>query len=322
MVDEAPPTEGIIYNPEAMEQQERVKESLRPSKPGIWTVGDRLQLSLHTERGGAQYAWEDGHGSWYVLSEPGSLASEHHLLDEARELSPIYVAGPHAVWDLGTAFLKIIYPCSPLQTREHVTLKYMHQRKPSFAVPDVIYHGEWDGRYYLVVSRVPGQTLIKAWAGMSAEEQEKCVARVADICEELAAWPGGEKIQGVDGGDLTEYYISGSDPPDFSHEAMLKKCRELGMDVSNLMFYHCDMGPPNVLYDDNTGRLSVIDWECAGFVPKEWIRTKFRLSGGMDLEEAEGESRYDYRRRVAACLGDRGWGDVSERWVQIRRLET
>ena len=87
------------------------------------------------------------------------------------------------------------------------------------------------------------------------------------------------------------------------------------MDTSSLVFYHCDMGPSNILYDE--GRLAIIDWECAGFVPKDWIWTKFRLSAGMDLP-CEGEAKYGFRTRVQMSLGEIGFDDVALRWLEWR----
>jgi hypothetical protein len=33
----------------------------------------------------------------------------------------------------------------------------------------------------------------------------------------------------------------------------------------------------------------MIDWETAGYVPREWVRTKFHLSSGMDFPKWGGE---------------------------------
>ena len=57
------------------------------------------------------------------------------------------------------------------------------------------------------------------------------------------------------------------------------------------------------------------DWDIAGFVPIEVIRTKFRVSGETDLlgEDAiqeltrEGEFRNIWKRRDCLMLRRRGW---------------
>lgn len=47
------------------------------------------------------------------------------------------------------------------------------------------------------------------------------------------------------------------------------------MDISKLVFYHYDLGPTDLLVNPSTGSLGIIDWELAGYVPIEWVKTKF-----------------------------------------------
>jgi hypothetical protein len=70
-----------------------------------------------------------------------------------------YAAGNQsAVWRAGEAFIKPQDLRDPKRTREHVTLEFLQGKKPlDFKIPNVLYHGEWDGRYYIIVSRVPGR---------------------------------------------------------------------------------------------------------------------------------------------------------------------
>jgi hypothetical protein len=75
------------------------------------------------------------------------------------------------------------------------------------------------------------------------------------------------------------------------------------MDCSTLVFHHCDMNPGNIIWDATTRTVGVIDWETAGFVPKEWIRTKVRKSGAMMLECTDGEvDRWEWARRFDESL--------------------
>ncbi|OKO98237.1 hypothetical protein PENSUB_9335 [Penicillium subrubescens] len=121
--------------------------------------------------------------------------------------------------------------------------------------------------------------------------REYCIGKIAHVCECLVAWKG-DSIAGVDGNQLLEPYLikpSNSDSNDdkrafadvLSPKQLLKNCTEMSMDVSTFVFYHCDLGPTNILVDVSTGSLGIIDWEIAGYVPVEWVRTKFRLSSGM-----------------------------------------
>ncbi|KAI1836311.1 hypothetical protein DTO006G1_2520 [Penicillium roqueforti] len=99
---------------------------------------------------------------------------------------------------------------------------------------------------------------------------------------------------------------------------LLKNCTEMSMDVSRLVFYHCDLGPTNILVDISTGSLDIIDWELAGYVPIEWVRTKFRISAGMDFNYGNEYSRKDWRRQVAQRLEKMGYNDVLDAWWKFQ----
>lgn len=119
------------------------------------------------------------------------------------------------------------------------------------------------------------------WEDLDESMKQRIAERVSEICGELAVPPESDSITGVDGNSLPELYLSGPGPgKDCSPQNLRKSCLELGMDCSKLVFYHCDLGPTNVLVDRVSGSDGVIDWEVAGFVPREWILTKFRLSRG------------------------------------------
>lgn len=86
---------------------------------------------------------------------------------------------------------------------------------------------------------------------------------------------------------------------DLSPSTLLKNCEDIGLNCSQLMFYHCDLEPGNIMVDIEKVQIGLIDWECAGWVPKGWVRTKFRISGGMDLDfKEEQDRRVEWRKRV------------------------
>ncbi|KAL5337698.1 hypothetical protein BJX70DRAFT_368558 [Aspergillus crustosus] len=96
-------------------------------------------------------------------------------------------------------------------------------------------------------------------------------------------------LEGVDGKHALEPFLlrNGADE-DFRPQNLLKGCRAMGMDCSEFVFYHADLGPGNIIVEDTprTGEIGIIDWELAGFFPRGWIRTKFRSSRGLDLPES------------------------------------
>lgn len=216
-------------------------------------------------------------------------------------------------------------PASTVITREHVTLQALQDQGVSFGIPSVLFHGEWDGRYYLIVSQVPGNTLAGAWPLMDETCRNKCVSQVVRICKELAATfdnSEGSCIAGIDGGHLPEYFLgkrSGKDW-DFAPGLLLQYCLDMKMDCSALVFYHCDLSPGNVMVhmkEAGEPAVGIIDWECAGFVPKDWVRTKYLVCGSMDFELPEGstrEARREWRDRMERCLEEEGFKDISESW--------
>ncbi|KAI8951065.1 hypothetical protein F4801DRAFT_546263 [Xylaria longipes] len=73
---------------------------------------------------------------------------------------------------------------------------------------------------------------------------------------------GGEIIGGVDGKQLTDQYLlKSSAGVDFNPGHLLKNCKEMGMNCSSLVLYHCDLGPGNILLDEGDGSIGIIDWE-------------------------------------------------------------
>ncbi|KAJ0158028.1 hypothetical protein CTA2_12464 [Colletotrichum tanaceti] len=193
----------------------------------------------------------------------------------------------------------------------------------SFPVPRSLYHAEFDGRYYLFTSRLPGRTLEEAWPTMTESEREPCADRIVTICKEPIS-RGGKRdaICGVDGAHIGETWMA---PPrqhvlDYSPQAQLAYCSELGMDHSDLVFQQNDMAPQNIIVDvSRTGEeaIGIIDWEMAGFVPMDWIRTKFRVCFAWDFDFAgnDVEKSRDMRERVQQKLGQEGFCDVREAYL-------
>lgn len=301
-----------------MSSPTHVNDSIQAINGTSWLIGGKLLLSRQASPSPntSQPSWGDGSGGCFVLSDaPSPLPQCQPHPADSTELPRVYAAGDQsAVWRAGEAFIKTQDLLNPKRTREHVTLEFLHGKKPlDFRIPNVLYHGEWDGRYYIIVSRVPGRTLAEAWPTMDEELRQHYVHRVAELCENLAEWKG-EAICGVDGGQLTELYLrkgKGLDP-----EILEENCIGIGMDVSSLVFYHCDLGPGNIIVEpDNNRGIGIIDWETAGYVPREWVRTKFHLSTGMDFPDVEDMHKSDWRRLVSRRLATIGFEEVIEGWL-------
>lgn len=296
-----------------------------------WLVGGRLLLSRQATPPAADLAsWSDGHGSFFALAESTPLncpAQDSRPLSKASPLQKVYDAGGvSAVWHVGEAFIKVHKVTMPEATREHVTLSWLHDRMGAldlgFDIPHVLYHAEFDGYYYLVLTRLPGLTLAQAWPNMDEAAREDLVRRVSEICQDLAARWTGDRISGVDGGWLSDLYLTRRGDHNLDPSYLLKVCSEqLGMDCSSFVFYHCDLGATNILVNPESRTIGIIDWETAGFVPRQWIRTKFRVSSGLDLPSDDLDKRVAWRRSVSRRLEEMGFSDVVERLVEWWKSE-
>ncbi|KAJ3567656.1 hypothetical protein NPX13_g6692 [Xylaria arbuscula] len=294
-----------------------VRDSIRQIDGQSWLIEGKLLLRREKAPSSDLASWSDGNGGFYVLSNSLNPPSETGPLSDTSEIQKVYDAGDvSAVWRFGEAFIKVKKLEYPDATREWTTLQYVRNRQPlDFHIPDVYYHAEFGNHSLIILGRVPGRTLNEIWYGLGETKQQECVRRIANICIDLATWEG-EAIGGVDGKQLADEYLTKFRAnKNFEPAHLLKSCKEIGMDCSSFVFYHADLGPGNILLDEADGSISIIDWETAGYVPKEWIRTKFHISGGLDLPQRDGNvATTDWRARVGRELQKLGIGDVVDEW--------
>ncbi|KAK5662256.1 hypothetical protein OQA88_8161 [Cercophora sp. LCS_1] len=317
----------------------RVIGSIREIDSCSWLIGGKLVLSLQASPSPDCPSWADGKGAFFTLSDAPDPVPESLPLQEdtpgfepqglrfaplSHPIGLVYSAGSSAaVWRAGDAFIKVRFIGSDREnmTREHTTLEFIHAKKAQqplgFDIPNVLYQAEWDNRYYIVLSCVPGQTLAEAWPTMDETLRQYYLGRAAEICKKMAEWKG-NAISGVDGRELADAILARNDAPEsFAPQRLLEHCSKMGMNTSSkFVFYHSDLGPTNILVDPATRSLGIIDWETAGYVPREWVRIKFHLSSGMDFPNGEESWKSDWRRFVARELAELGFEEVIDGWVE------
>ncbi|KAK8127941.1 hypothetical protein PG984_009049 [Apiospora sp. TS-2023a] len=299
-----------------------VQESVLEVSDTSWIIGDRLLLSLQPTKPLSGCSWSDGQGVFYTISEVSGTIPVTRPLSSTSPIRLVHSAGDcNAAWAIGEAFLKVQEGGLPSRTHEHITLDYLNDlanREPfSFRLPHALYHNEFNGSYFLVTSRVPGDTLEVAWQHMGEATKQTCVEQVVGVCQDLARQKG-DKICGVDGGELSDTWMKPPNATDqFSHQVLLSYCQDIGMDCSSLVLHHCDLGPSNIVVDLSEGcTVGVIDWEMTGFVPKDWIRTKFCVCWAMDFDfpGQDIEKSKDWRERVQFQLAREGFAEVADAW--------
>jgi len=304
-----------------------VNKSLGTIDENTWAVNEKFLLIRRrcqpkTQEAG-NHAWQGDEGWSYALAGSNEPLPPPHEIE--KDAGGVTIYSGHAVWKIGNAFLKIIVPDSPLATREHTTLQALSVETFSFEIPRVLFHGEWAGRHHIVLSEIPGKTVIEAWWDMAERERERrtCVQRAADACKGLAAGRQNSQICGLDGKQLSENgfaIYADDDDLDFSPGFLQERCDELGMSCSSpFEFYHCDLSPGNIIWNGLERRLGMIDWERAGFVPREWIRTNFIVALGMSLDRLDHDENFQWAVRMFDRLGEEGFPEVSDVYVVDRK---
>ncbi|KAF2249616.1 hypothetical protein BU26DRAFT_286842 [Trematosphaeria pertusa] len=263
-----------------------------------------------------------------------------------------------AVFSIGTKVMCKISVFNPSSsdasadiTHEADTLSYVCSKQPnSFTTPRVIHSFNTAENYaVLIMTRVAGRTLASMWKEMSEGAREACAKAVVAAIEEMMGWES-DFLGGVNGKGIQEPFLVrgsslGRDDSMYNPLAMHKFCEQVGMGMQPpFVFYHADLGPTNVLVLDGTDTAStpssstdssstntfnspkaaigIIDFEVAGFLPKDWIMTKFCVTGGMDLsfeddDKVEGQDPVWWRMKVATGVRDKlGLRQVAHEWAK------
>ncbi|KAG5664900.1 hypothetical protein KAF25_008634 [Fusarium avenaceum] len=237
-----------------------------------WII-DHVIITRHQSKP-SEPCWPDGEGGFFSIGEaptpmPPTRPPSH--------VCPITDIGnpwlDQGTWRVGLAHLRVSR--SNYGTREHVTLEALAKRSLSFQIPQVYYHKDIGTSYYIVYSELPGTPLVKAWPKANRTARIQWTQQIAVAYHELSKWRG-DRICGVDGGNLDYFWLSADYPqlPSSYHPEVLRaNCEEIGLDCSEIVFTHNYMMPLSFTVDEVQGLVGICKWEYAGFLPKDWIRT-------------------------------------------------
>ena len=304
--------------------REPIKKDLKQIDSNTWLVGNLL--IRRTERGSPGHragdtTWIDEEdGSSYSLQEtdPALHSAEAanspyiSLVEETPAVSGIWIIGSNVICKA-----RYIHQGA---TPESDTLAFVQRQRPSFETPKVISHNFYNDRSYLFLGRLPGRTLDAAWPTLSTEWRDRYVTLAVKMIEEMAEWKG-TKIGGFDGRPVPEWYLHkpGHGQRELDSAALEQTCASVGMDCSDLVFQHCDFGPTNLIVEKEPrlGSVGVIDWEAAGYFPRDWVRTNCHVKSGMDL--TCWEPSYRWRAELGRVLGSHGFKELAQVWMDSRR---
>jgi hypothetical protein len=84
------------------------------------------------------------------------------------------------------------------------------------------------------------------------------------------------------------------------------------MDCSDLVFGNLGLAPDTIIVENEpkSGKLGIIDFECAGYVPRTWIRTKLRVFIWTQLNYTR-DDPLRWAREVQQELGANGFDEVA-----------
>ncbi|KAJ8113569.1 hypothetical protein ONZ43_g5125 [Nemania bipapillata] len=166
-----------------------------------------------------------------------------------------------------------------------------HLPNRTFALPAVLYHTRYDARYFLVTSRVPGETAARLWWDFDDAAKDRYANLIVQACVEVATLTSSKLGTGIDG------TAAKNDP---LGEALTRK----------------DM--PDILANCDAVNLS-----AAEFVPREWIGVNFARALAMvqDPPIPENYLSNDYAQRVWRALQRRGFGNDGSVWLNWKRID-
>lgn len=308
--------------------EDHINRSIKQIDDQTWLMGRFILRRSTADHKVAMWIDSVDSSSWSLTeASKGQLPVINTTISSKTGIDSPYIKLIHeigdtsAVWAIGNDVICKIRFIDAGVTAESVTLDYVRKKKPSsFIVPGVLRQIFIEDRYFLLMKRLPGRTLDNAWPTLNERWKNHYINSIVDSCTEMATWKGLE-IGGVDGRLLPEYFLASSDG---NFSLVRQRCEALGMDCSsNPVFYHADLGPTNIIVEEDgptSGRVGIIDFECAGFFPREWIRTKFRISSGLDLTSLKDDdvSATQWRWRVQKALEAAGFEDCVQSYVKLK----
>ncbi|RHZ63012.1 hypothetical protein CDV55_106300 [Aspergillus turcosus] len=199
-----------------------------------------------------------------------------------------YEAGGRGVWSLGSNLI-LKDRGARLPTLEVANAQFV-QEETSIPVPTVLESWEEDGHTLILMRRIPGEPLSKAWPKLSTVEKGNIARQTAEYLLQLRKLQS-DKIQALGGRPIYSNFLFHDNDTDRPHGPLasddelwadmeqglnetvapdarmrLRKCMP---PAAPYTFTHGDLTNVNIMVKN--GRLTgIIDWEASGYFPVWW----------------------------------------------------
>lgn len=249
------------------------------------------------------------HFFWLYLPLSVRLRCYFFLTQVGRRLY-----GPGTPWVHPVPFGLIFKECIRSGPNEANALKLVKQCT-SIPAPSVVDAGEYRGKTYLVMTRIPGEALSSVFHLMSYAERDRLVNDLKDSVAQLRTIPNltPHLICDTLGRAVVDHRVPDQFAGPFDSEADFTRYPCMGEDPAEVLgdipvpqghrsyFTHSDFHGSNLLMEN--GRLSgIIDWECAGYKPEYWesVKAIACFDGGDRGALFRGVFGHQYEQELAA----------------------
>ncbi|KAJ5609730.1 hypothetical protein N7528_010297 [Penicillium herquei] len=203
------------------------------------------------------------------------------------QVSLFYEAGNRGVWSLGSSLI-LKDRGSKLPVAEASNIHFV-RTNTSIPVPSVIESWEENEHYLLLMRRIPGEPLNKAWPKLSTVERENIAKQTASYLEQLRNLQS-EQIQSLGGNPVYSNFLFKNKTFQQPHgpflsddylwndmkagltllpEAAQVQLRASMPPTTPYTFTHGDLTNVNIIVQ-NGNLAGIIDWEMSGFFPVWW----------------------------------------------------
>ncbi|OSC97937.1 kinase-like protein [Trametes coccinea BRFM310] len=183
----------------------------------------------------------------------------------------------------------LLLKVSPIRGASEGDIIRFVQRHTYIPTPPIVASVQGHGRRFLLMKKVKGSTLEKAWMTLSTAERTNVVAQLRSYIAQLRSLrsPHGSAVCGLSGEAVVDCRITSSAPvgpfpneaafndrladtsTPFKPAAEVAEIRARMRDDHAIVFTHGDIAPRNVIVDGDRV-VAVLDWEQAGWFPEHW----------------------------------------------------